>query len=407
MSAKIKVKRDRKYIFSANFVDGTVNNSYNEENFECKLLGKPQSANVKDAQNRILVAETPDVTYVGKSYGHLNLDHAKGLYDTYVGVFDPATRTMQICDTQQFYMHSSFKEDKTTDMFDGQDPDFLNKNFKEKSDILTSSFGSYKRKRAMDSRLRNTVGNEELKGVLDSTIDQGLEQAQSYKQRRSEAPENNDSMSTIPPCNKDADNVTDVYKLYDIVSDEDLNVLKKDAQVFVSCTHDQIAAWRDSKEYPSFVLNHLGSLPFNEADRLHACCLLMYLSQMIYVFKMKSNSLNRKDALPSTWSFSIKQKLLNSFTTKVQVGQRTTRCLPSRLRDTLCSYIITLALIIDEFTLHLLDLQNDMGINRLKMIQHVKALGCQAKPIAAGSDQMKAELKLPLQFPKPGPRKGR
>ena len=47
--------------------------------------------------------------------------------------------------------------------------------------MLTSAFGSARRRKAMDSRLRHTVEKDVLEGALNIAVDAGLSQAQTFK----------------------------------------------------------------------------------------------------------------------------------------------------------------------------------------------------------------------------------
>ena len=47
--------------------------------------------------------------------------------------------------------------------------------------MLTSAFGSARRRKAMESRLRHTVETDVLEGALNIAVDKGLSQSQTFK----------------------------------------------------------------------------------------------------------------------------------------------------------------------------------------------------------------------------------
>ena len=51
------------------------------------------------------------------------------------------------------------------------------------TDMLTSAFGSSKKRKAMETRLRHQVEKYVLEGALNSAVDTGLVQAETHKAR--------------------------------------------------------------------------------------------------------------------------------------------------------------------------------------------------------------------------------
>ncbi|KAK3597680.1 hypothetical protein CHS0354_040055 [Potamilus streckersoni] len=347
--------------------------------------------------------------YTGKNYGE-SAPKAKGLCRYYIGVFDKKRGKMKVCDAEMFnlrpFINVVEKESTATSL--SNDLSYI-----EKKDKLTSAFGSSRKRKAMESRLRNKVEAKELEKAMGSAVEMAL------SQERLNPPSTQDSFgsesSLIPPCNKDAQRVEDVYNLHDLISTAELEELTSSAKVFFDSTVTDIRIWKVDQIYPKYIVNHLSSLPLRENERwLKAKC-LTYLSYLINLFNMKAKDLKRKDPLPREWPNRIRRNLSEKFTVKVNTndGKKIITCIPARLKDKLLCHILVLALIIDDFSVEVGDLQMDTKVGVQRMQTHFQALGCQMKthkiPLGDGQnlESRVALLKLPLVFPEMKPKTGK
>lgn len=396
MTTKIHVeKTNRKKLNLCKFTNGRVK-AEEGDHLNCRELVYKEGADAKAQNHKILVAETPEMTYVGQNFGKKSFINNNSSLKYYVGVYDEKTGKMRICDTELFNMLPHIPGRDDTDSKTPQLPKVpAERNYSEKLGMLTEAFGSKWKKSALEKQLRNRVDEQSMKDQLSADIRLGKEQAKLHAESQ-QVEEVDPMLEIIPPCNKSAEKVEEVYKLSDILSEAEMSSLQTPAQVFFDSTPDQVKQWRGKQVYPVYLLDHVASMPIETDLRWQRSKCLMYLHYMIHLYKMSPNQLRGKNPFLESCPNSIKRKLQDNFTKLVN----RTRCMPSRQKDRLAAYILTVCLIMDEFTLELNELMTDMGIQRQRMFVVLKALGCKInKKIKDNEERFSARLKLPLEEP--------
>lgn len=352
-----------------------------------------------------MIAETNGMEYIGHNFGQFSRSNSLCKY--VLGIYNERTEVMKIYDTEMVTLQpkvldaTSAETNQEEDEEDGK----IDLTFLQKRDLLTEAFGGKRKKRAMASRERNRVDknelNEKVSDVLQSlakepmdTTDAGVEQQQ----------------SSIPPYNLKAETAADVYKLDDIITPLEYEALQGISQEIKNADKEKIDKWRKEKRFPEYVLQHISVMSVNSAKRSHQSCCLLYLSYLLTLYSLTHQEIKKKDPLPGVPA-GIKEKLLSSFSLK----KGKTRAIPKRLKDKLVSYILVLALMVDEFSLDFAVIMKDLKMPIPRLTSHLKAVGCivSSSKVKLGKKEMgdsssivtkTAVLKVPLPsyFTSPG-----
>ncbi|XP_064607925.1 DNA-directed RNA polymerase I subunit RPA49-like [Liolophura sinensis] len=390
--------KDAEKVFLLNFPNGKIKEEAKKD-IKFEAIESSDKDDPVKKNHKTVVAKTGKMTYRGQNFGPTACRSA-GLCQYYLGVLNKETGKMRLLDAHMINMEPVIAGEEESSI--PEIPANLNLSFREKNDILTKSFGSSKKKKAVESRQRNQVKGEALEMALEMAVDHAMSQPDA-KNLLSPS-KSSETSSLIPPYNKDATSPAGVYNLDDIVSPRERDELSWAAEVFLKCERDQIEAWRKTSTYSSYVLNHLVTLPLREEARLKKATLLLYLQNLIKLYQTKAAELRSKDPLPDLPDF-VKKSVLNKFTLKLgEDGRKMTRCMPARMKDKVISYILVLCLIIDEFQVDLGPLQQDLKISQQRLTTFVRALGCHynvSKKTEFGEKTMTqtARLEVPLTFP--------
>ncbi|XP_078601335.1 DNA-directed RNA polymerase I subunit RPA49-like [Branchiostoma floridae x Branchiostoma japonicum] len=359
-----------------------------------------ESDDVRKRNRRVLVAETKRMQYVGRNFGP-SAPRGNSLCKYMVGVLDKNTGKMRVYDTNSFTMRPVV-HDKNQE----KNKDEVDLTYQEKNDRLVDAFGGAKKKRAMESRLRDKVKREALETAMGAAVEDVMKTPEKLT-----GPEM-DSDSSIPPHDKRAVKPEDVYKVESIISPEVFEALKDVAGVFVKATKEDISKWRTEGRYSTFVLRQVATMPVDEEARLTRSCHIMYMWYLLALHGLKYSDWRRRDLpLPDGMPLLVKQQLLGAFTVKADAA-RSRRAMPPRLKDKLLCYILVMGLIIEKFKLNLNDIQMDLKIAQKKLMTLTRAIGCDVqsrKSDRSTSTELEriAVLPIPFKLPDPSKAKGR
>ncbi|XP_033743791.1 DNA-directed RNA polymerase I subunit RPA49-like [Pecten maximus] len=395
----LDVPSERKSVLIANFSNGQVNRKRCDDLSIGHFVSSQNRPGGK-RKKQLLVAETEQMAYVGQNFG-VSADRSQNFCKYYVGVRNKDTGKMTICDAEIFNMLPKIPGD---DPEESQKED-LSRSFLEKNDFLTEAFGSKKKQKAMENRLRNKSAAKSMETIMDSAAKQALSQ-----QTHTPRPQAEDQVDGIPPCNKEATSPREVYRLHDIISPREMEALTAPAQVFFDSNYEQVKQWREQHTYPEYITSHLMTLPLSEEERWKKSKCLLYLHYLFTLNNLTTKVLTQRVPLPVEWPGVVIEQLLNRFTLKVDSGGRLKRCRPARLKDKTISYILVLCLMIDEFEVEVTELMKDLKHSLVRVQNHFRALGCtltSKKAITEGERSFSvtsASLNLPLTFPDPSAR---
>ncbi|KAM7443963.1 DNA-directed RNA polymerase I subunit RPA49 [Porites harrisoni] len=317
----------------------------------------------KKKKRRTLIAETDKMEYVGQNFGESARSNTLCRY--VLGVYNSRTEVMKMYDTEMITLQPKVLVDTELNHTEGEQDNKMELSYIEKNDLLTEAFGSSKKKRAMASRLRNKIDNT----GLDDTVTEVVQALANEPMDKTDGIE--EQYSSIPPFNASAATPADVYKLDDIITPLEYEVLQKKSLELKNADRDTINIWRNQRRFPEYILRHLEVMSVNPSQRLHQSCCLLYLSYMITLYGLNYQDLKKKDPLYGMPDI-IQKKLLSMFS--LQKGKF--RAIPKRLKDKLVSYILVLALMIDEYTLECSVIMKDLGMSDSRLTAHMKAIGC-------------------------------
>ncbi|KFM70732.1 DNA-directed RNA polymerase I subunit RPA49, partial [Stegodyphus mimosarum] len=253
----------------------------------------------------------------------------------------------------------------------------VNKIGSYQADDLTLAFGSKSRQKMIKSRRNlgtaasNIIDSEFLK--FDTNENLGIKSADLGSQS-----------NIIPPQNKNAASVSEVYNINDIITAEEYDALESYAEFLLGATHGKIAVWKRDSVYCDVVIKYLesscGSLT------LHNAKLLCYLQYMMCFLKLTYLDMRKKDPVPHVPE-PFKQKLKDQFFLM-------NRSFPPSMKDKLLAYAMVLALILNHYNLNgnLLASSCKISMKRIDLI--AGALGCH---VHRKDDSKWIELKLPLR----------
>ncbi|XP_041473062.1 DNA-directed RNA polymerase I subunit RPA49-like isoform X1 [Lytechinus variegatus] len=315
---------------------------------------------------RILVAEADSMQYVGQNYGD-QASKANSMCKYMVGVLDKKTGKMKIFNSQLLELHPWLGKKEIKEEQNNKINDF---SLAEKKDRLTEAFGSSKKQRAMESRLKNKVGTEALETSAAKAVTHAADTPV--------LPQDSDiDTSLLPPCDRSAKRPQDVYKLEDIISARHKKSLQSQAEELLTGAKSQLDEWKSTKKYPQYVLDHVPAL-LHEADHersITQATKLLFLTFLMKLHATKPKELKTclKNAPPG-----IRTHLYDTFTqvTPTPDGQSEKQLLSKSCKDKLLSYILVLAQLIDTFHTDITALTKDLNVPVKRLLAHARFIGC-------------------------------
>ncbi|KAF8797258.1 DNA-directed RNA polymerase I subunit RPA49-like [Argiope bruennichi] len=373
-SCKLKIysKREKRVpLFITYFSHGEMKtNIPSELHFQCfKKSTAEQKMEWEISRN--LVAANGRLTYVG------NCNVSSLHY--FVGVRDKISGKMKLYDCVIFRMKAKLQ------MINNKvEP--VSKTYTEGLDALTESFGSKARKRALSLK---------QKYIVDSSVVKEISIHNSILQLSPSNYALPEYIDYLPPVNRIASSVNDVFDICHIISSQEDISLNIEVQELFASPLDMLTKKRFS--FCKYV-----SMRFENVTIMKAKYLL-YFNYLIVFQQLKYTDMRKKDPIPSIPD-PYKKNMLEKFTRISRTNSgRIIRSCSNQLKDKLIAYILALGLVIDEFKVNLEEIVEDMSnIKVPKLTTIAKALGCYITTKKIGERIMKyAEIKIPLNVPIP------
>lgn len=313
---------------------------------------------------KILVASNLNLQYAGSNYEGTVSKITSSLLK--VGVYNKTTRKFKLYDADFFHLKPLFKCHcaLTTE-----------ESWHEKNENLILTFGSKKRKKMVSSRLKyESTSVNSIQNLISSRIS-GISLKVEESKQESEI---------IPPLNKDAKCVEDVYNIYDIISKEEYDSLDSDANIFINVSLENLQLWKSESKFCNFIICYLEMKLHNISS--HNAKLLQYLHYMMILIKTRYRDLKLKDPFPS-----IPQPYKKSLTERYLVN----RTMPQKQRDKLLAHAMVLALILNNYCIDgkIWALSTHVPITRIVLLAYL--LGCHVHN-RKNEGTKSIELKLPL-----------
>lgn len=344
---------------------------------------------------RILVSESDGLEYVGENYGEHGL-RANTHCNHFVAVENVSTGNVALYPADLITMRPYFA--KTI----SDAPKVQDKSYREQVDALATTFGSKRKRKAVEARLRLQVDENTLRETVASTL-AAVEGTLTTAQNDAPAGKTPASVAdSIPPQNRDVTIPQDVYRIEDIVPPEHVDYLDELAEPLLNATPDQIAQWRSDMTYPEYVVSRLERLSRDQENRAIEGRLLVFYCMLLSVSRLKYNDVKKKDPLPDI-AQPLKGRLLDMFTlTSRSERGATSRNFPQRMKDKVLAYIMVVVLILEDYKYDFRMLQLDTKSSDKTLTTLAYALGCHVgirKTLGVRAGSKYLELKLPLVDP--------
>ncbi|KAJ9573861.1 hypothetical protein L9F63_008721 [Diploptera punctata] len=243
---------------------------------------------------------------------------------------------------------------------------------------LGMKFGSKRKQRSLEQYAKMHTDTELIEEKLNKMSETVTLDASAMEKQ-------DDSSSVyLPPSNRDAQTVEEVYKLTDLLTSGELEVLKAEALQIL--THAEKYKKEDFTEFFWQILTNLSEV---DKDKVLNCVTILVYAELITKF-LQNNSKHVATKSYSACSFSqeIHKKIMNDFTVQSAGG----RTRPLSMRDKGICYIIVLGLLANNFILDLQPLSQCINLPVKRLIYYGSLLGTVNSP--KGSS--KIVLKLPL-----------
>ncbi|XP_068607345.1 DNA-directed RNA polymerase I subunit RPA49 [Brachionichthys hirsutus] len=348
------------------FSNGNIKNA---DKLDFTMFKNTDENNPRKKSQRILVAESDRLSYVGCNFGAGSLK-CNNLCNYYVGVLNKKTMKMEVHSAQLFNMQPSIPGE-TTVTAKSQDTPLT---YRDKVDSLIEMFGTNKQKRALSSRRLNQVGSDALHQAVtkaaNTVIDQkGLEALQ---QEVSKTESQGDMFLHLPPIHSDADRPENVYLFDDLLSPVEFEALEQAGSTMAALSSEDLQKMRDGGCL--CVVKVLEDMPAEDGairDKTSRCA--FYLSLLLKLARLKNvtRQFGQEDGCPRI----IQNKLLRTFSVETFKNGRVSNMVSSSMRAKLAGYSLALLLHMGHMIADLTLLHRDLHITEARMIEVAKSMG--------------------------------
>ncbi|XP_033097611.1 DNA-directed RNA polymerase I subunit RPA49-like isoform X2 [Anneissia japonica] len=325
-----------------------------------------RSSETKDPRKRnkqcLVATAEGEMEYIGQNFGP-TASRSDSMCKYMVGVVDKTTNKIKVYDGQLFHLQPWIFLKESLNEGDEDVTDKKDLSFAEKSDMLTEAFGSARKQRAMESRIRNKVATD----ALEHSLRKAMEEAGSQPNTPTKLPAQETS-DIIPACNRNATRPEEAYHMEDIISPSIMLSLKGACEFLTTATQNQIAEWKTNETYSPYVLSQLQVLTGTTEKRKERASQLLYMMYLIHMHCLKPFACRKGIPFMKGTPDAVKKHLLNEFTVEAMSpdGKKTLRNLSSKMRDKLALHMILIALYIDNFRVNLSLLQKELHLGSTK-----------------------------------------
>ncbi|RXG54717.1 Endothelial differentiation-related factor 1, partial [Armadillidium vulgare] len=303
------------------FSNGVVKDT---SKLEGKLLRNMSEKHIRRRSERILSVSNGNMTYSGKNFGD-NID-PNIANRNFLGILDKKTNKMKLIEMSTFMMHPQLDiKPQAIDSFVSS----LKQG--EKRSLLNETFGGRRERATVKNIEARQFDVHDMAGALhDMTqkidtedMEEEFEEAFSY-----------DDM--LPPCDRDANLVENVYKLADIIPDMELVLYNDEAVEYMDNK-------KDTEGLCLLVRQTIANAKLSEDEEETAklICIALYIQNLIELLQTRYRETPVLKSCPKL----IRKKILTKFTE----GKKMRRSKTSE--DKLVAHIIVLSLIANQFGL--------------------------------------------------------
>ncbi|KAK9461558.1 RNA polymerase I associated factor, A49-like protein [Lipomyces oligophaga] len=325
-----------------------------------------------DSERYIVHGETERMEFDGSN------DPEEDLY--YVGVYDEATKTVEVMHAPLLTTKRTVKALKTVSIADQKQ---INVQNRLKRNALGEAFGTRKAKKAIDELARNAIDADKLVSYTDSIVENIKTQTASLPSAEAIAADQANDRP-IPACKEDADVLEDIFPISGLLSTAEL------AAIRVNAIMRETDSTKRTKMLPystSAYINSRISRVVHEPD-MTKLKLLYYASLLMGMYAKRRSSTKRMLAQRLNHPADILvDGLLSRFADSKAgpVGKELEAgfTITPWLEDKLLCYLFVTCLLIDDYSVEISPIASDLSIRPVKATELFKALGCKIKPCSA------------------------
>lgn len=248
-----------------------------------------------------------------------------------------------------------------------------NKDRMKARNALGETFGTKKAKKAIKEAERNHVDIEAMANVA-GYIQQDISENTDILPTRESIKATSDSQRPLPPYNENGDGLEEVYKTSNIVTDPEMNSIRLD-KILTSPDSKTIGSLLPSGESSNYIIERLIALKDVKGSKSNRTKmkLLVYMSYL-YAFRslgrLSRSKVQEKTNAPGT----IIEGLFSKFTETPRGSTKTT--VTPFTQSKLLSYILVLALHIDDNSVDPSPIAKELALPITKVNETFKSIGC-------------------------------
>ncbi|EZA53906.1 hypothetical protein DMN91_009942 [Ooceraea biroi] len=266
-------------------------------------------------------------------------------------------------------------------------------NVDEKIVMLNKQFGSKKVKRRTEQFEKMKVDVDAVKDQLEKAV---LNVEIDKMDLSNQLPANESAEAALlPPCNRDATNVKDVYNVYDIIPRSKLETLYEHAMEVLN----------GNVEGKSKFFKHTLRSIQSDLDNANKIALLLYIEMINAWFVMPLRDAKKRDVVVCQVSEEVNQYIIDTYS----VASANGRSRPNTMKDKGLIHCMILALTVSNFMLDLDSFREMLGIRTSlkKLTDLAKIIGATASKEDKKVMVLKVPLPKPVSLVRKGKRKGK
>ena len=373
------------------------------------VISDPNSSRIQFSITPSTDSSGPVFTATTKSMTYQATPRENQLTGYYIAARDKSSGKIRLLPTQIYQLNPSILSKPSHSP--NQEKEALTR--KQKEAELIRAFGSSKAKRKLASTERS-VNDPDL---LADTIGQALSSVGELENGRTE--EHSPESLLLPPHHASTEQPADIYLLEELIPESVLNSVSSYAREIRTADSQLLEIWVAEEKYQSYVLTWLSEgrlTQLKEHSRYHykpllrgMMCLHFLISFYLIPIRRKSTGqlMGDTDFYPA----ELRDFCLASFAEKCAgISEEKAYSLSQKLKDKLVLFIITLALILEDYKMDAVTLISNLRIQPEAARKYFISIGCRfssnfpkKRKLTDGEGidiSMKLFLPAPLKLPK-------
>ncbi|KAI3399063.1 hypothetical protein diail_7863 [Diaporthe ilicicola] len=320
----------------------------------------------------------------------------------YIGLFDPASGQLQLVEAKKMVIRGSVRAQQAPQ--EDMQPRTLNQTMMNLKADLGHTFGTKKAKKALAAITENAIsprkpqagGAPQALDASEKALMASIKDVTMGVATKEDLQNAMDAAKPVPRGNYEAEEIQDVYRPEKLIGKDILELIQ------VNDWAEAVESNEDIQLRSRFVAHRINRIGSGEKAVLRLRVLrYLYFLVLLHLTSKKGKERGTKEVLkkdklaeelapaPPPVIESIRRKFSDQGIMRKQHV------------DLLVTHCCVFACILDNFETITWDLKEDLGLEQKQMNQYFMEVGAQIKRVKAeGRTDVKAQLKLPLVFPK-------